>query len=328
MKSLLRPVCMTLFAALFCFLAVDGVLAQSYPSKPIRCIVTWPPGGAVDIIARIIGQKLTESWGQPVVVDNRPGATGIIGMDIGAKAAPDGYTIIVTALHVITLNPNVFKKLPHDVIRDFAPVALLARSQFVLLVHPSVPAKSVQEFIALAKSKPGQINYGSIGLGSSFHLSMEMLKSMAGIDMTHVPYKGSAPSLTALVSGEVSAAFDQSATALPYIKAGKLRALAVTGPKRSPEMPDLPTMVEAGVPGYEATGGFGALAPAKTPKEIVTKLNAEIMKILHMPDVKERFFGFGLEILDNTPEQFAAIIKAEIAKWAKVVKEANIQPVD
>ncbi len=328
MKSLLRPVCITLFAVLFCFLTVDGVLAQSYPSKPIRFVVTMPPGGGTDVMARIIGQKLTESWGQPVVVDNRPGASGIVGMEICAKAAPDGYTIVVTPTHVYAINPNLFKKLPHDVIRDFAPVAQLARTQFVLLVHPSVPAKSVKELIALAKSKPGQINYASVGIGSGFHLGMEMFKRMVGIDMTHVPYKGSAASLTAMLSGEVSVAFDTTSTATPYIKAGKLRALGVSGPKRSPEMPDLPTIAEAGVPGYEATGGFGILAPAGTPKEIVTKLNAEIMKILHMPDVKERFFDVGAEISDNTPEQFAALVKADIAKWAKVIKEANIPLVD
>jgi tripartite-type tricarboxylate transporter receptor subunit TctC len=328
MKSLSRPVCITLFAALFFLLTVDSVLAQNYPNKPIRMVVTMPAGGGTDVIARIIGQKLTESWGQPVVVDNRPGATGIIAMDIGAKSAPDGYTIIATSLHVVTLNPNIFKKLPHDVIKDFAPVALLARSQFVLLVNPSVPANSLKELIALAKSKPGQINYGSVGLGSSFHLAMVMLNNMAGIEMTHIPYKGSPQCLTALLSGELMSAFDQSSTATPHIKAGKLRALAMSGPKRSPELPDLPTIAEAGVPGYEATGGFAILAPAKTPKEIVTKLNAEIMKILHMPDVKQRFFDFGVEIIDNTPEQFATIIKAEIAKWNKVIKEGKIPPID
>ena len=328
MKFLSRPVGPILFTALFCCLTVGSALAQSYPNKPIRFIVAMPPGGTTDIIARIIGQKLTESWGQQVLVDNRPGASGIVGMEMGAKAVPDGYTIIVTPSNTYAINPSLFKKLPYDVVKDFAPVAVLAQNPFVLLLHPSVPANSVKELIALAKSKPGQINYSSVGIGTAFHLAMEMFKSMAGIDLVHVPYKGAAASLTALLSGEVTVAFDALLTTTPHVKAGRLKALAVTGVKRAPELPNLPTMAEAGLPGYLVMGGFGVFAPAATPKEIVTKLNAEIVKILHMPDVRERFFGLGAEPVGNTPEQFAAIIKSEIAKWAKVIKDANIPRVD
>ncbi len=325
MKSLLRVVGILLLLALFC---VSSAFAQSYPNKPIRFIVAMPPGGTTDILARVVGQKLTESWGQQVVVDNRGGASGIVGMEIGAKAAPDGYTIIVTPASTYAINPSLFKKLPYDIAKDFAPVAVLAQNPFMLLVHPSLPVQSVKELIALAKSKPRQINYSSVGIGTAFHLAMEMFESMAGINMVHIPYKGAAASLTALLSGEVMVAFDALLTTTPHVKAGRLRALAVTGVKRSRELPDLPTMIEAGVPGYEVMGGFGVLAPAATPKEIVSKLNAEIVKILHMPDVRERFFGLGAEPVGNTPEQFAALIKSEIAKWSKVIKDANVPLVE
>jgi len=218
MKFLSRPVGPILFTALFCCLTVGSALAQSYPNKPIRFIVAMPPGGTTDIIARIIGQKLTESWGQQVLVDNRPGASGIVGMEMGAKAVPDGYTIIVTPSNTYAINPSLFKKLPYDVVKDFAPVAVLAQNPFVLLLHPSVPANSVKELIALAKSKPGQINYSSVGIGTAFHLAMEMFKSMAGTDLVHVPYKGAAASLTALLSGEVTVAFDALLTTTPMLK--------------------------------------------------------------------------------------------------------------
>ncbi|MBI2318924.1 MAG: tripartite tricarboxylate transporter substrate binding protein, partial [Betaproteobacteria bacterium] len=303
-------------------------LAQRYPSKPIRLIVPFPPGGGNDILARIIAPKLTESLGQQIVIDNRPGATGTIGSELAARSAPDGYTLLMVTSSTIAVNPSL-SKLPYDPLNDFAPVTQLAGYQLILVVNPSVPAKSVKELIALAKSKPGQLNYASPGSGTSMHLAGELFNAMAGVDMVHIPYKGSVPGMTDMLGGRVQIGFNTMLSTMPYVKAGKLRALALTSAERSPALPDLPTVAEAGVPGYEATSWYGIVAPARTPKEIITELNTELVKILKMPDIREKLSSQGVEPVTNTPEQFAAYIKAEIAKWAKVIKDRNVsKPVE
>jgi len=300
----------------------SSTLAQGFPNKPMRIIVNAPAGGPSDILARLIGQKLTENLGQPVVIDNRAGAGGVIGTEAVATAAPDGYTLLIpNTSH--TINPSLYSKLPYDPVKDFAPVTMIVVQPFIILVHPSVPAKSVQELIALAKSKPGQINYASAGIGLASHLAVEVFKSMAGINMTHIPYKGQAPATTDLLGGQVSVLFGAIPVALPHVKSGKLRALAITSSRRSPAMPDLPTVAESGLPGYEVMSWYGFLAPAKTPKEIVAKLYVEITKALRAPDVAERITAMGFEPVGSSPEQFAAQIKEEIPKWAKVVKECG-----
>ena len=322
MKVKLGLTVLALCGAVLC-IDVGTALAQSYPSKPIRLIVPWTAGGATDIFARIIGQKLTEGWGQQVVVDNRPGASGIIGFEIAARAVPDGYTILLAA-QPFTVNTSLFSKLPYDVVKDFAPVTLMAYTTNILVVHPAVPAESVSELITLAKSKPGQLNFASMGSATTGHLLGEMFKIMAGVDMVHIPYKGSAPAMTDLLGGRVSLMFDTVPSAMPHVKAGKLRALAVTSAKRSPLVPDLPTVAESGLPGFESAPWYGAVVPAGTPKEIITKLYTEIVKILNMPDVKDRLSNYGYTIIGSTPEQFADFIKTDMAKWAKVIKDAGI----
>ncbi len=305
--------------------SVAGASALSYPNKPIRFIVPLPPGSGSDVIARVIGKKLTEKWAQPVVVDNRPGANNIIGAEMLARAAPDGYTIGIFGPSTLAINPSLYSKLPYNPTKDFSPVSLVAMVPFALVAHPSLPAKSVKELIALAKSKPGKLNYGSGGNGSTSHLSMELFKSMAGIDMAHIPYKGNTPALTDLLGEQVSLMFIELLQALPHLKAGKLRALGMAMRKRSPMAPDVPTVSEAGLPGFENTPSPGVLAPAGTPKEIIAKLNTEIVKIMHLQEVKERLFTQGVEPLGSTPEQFAAYINAETAKWAKLVKQLGIR---
>ncbi len=322
MKSTCRLLSLVLFAAVFAS-ATGAALAQSYPNKPIRFIVPYTAGGASDILARAIGQKLTESWGQQVVVDNRGGGGAIIGTELAAKAAPDGYTIFMGASGPLGINPSLHSKLPYDPVKDFAPVTLVAGIPLIMVANNSVPAMSVQELIALAKSKPGHLNMASPGNGTSQHLAGELFKTMAGINLTHIPYKGSAQAVIGLLGGEVSVLFDSLLSSLPHVKAGRLKGLAVTGARRFPAAPDLSTIAESGVPGYEATGWVGVLVPARTANEIVTKLNTEIIKILQMPDIKERLSSLGAEPSGSTPEQFAAYIKAEIIKWAKVVKESG-----
>ena len=304
---------------------VSGAFAQSYPNKPIRIIVAFAPGGPNDIRARLIAPKLTEILGQQVAVENKAGADGAIGAEMAARAAPDGYTIFYGEIASVTITPNLYKKVRYDPIKDFEPITQTGSSPFTLLVNPSLPVKSVKELVALAKSKPGQLNYGS---GASlFYLAMERFKLMTGINIVHIPYKGSGPSMTALISGEVSVAFDTTFTPIPHVKAGRLRAIAICINTRSPAIPDVPTMAESGFP-FEATAWSGVLAPAGTPKEIVKRLNTEIVKILHMPDVRDRFSSVGDEIVAGTPEQFAAHIKAELEKYAKVIKDAGIPKID
>ena len=306
-------------------LALFGMaaLAQDFPSKPIRFIVPNPPGGASDITARVLGEKLSQRWGQAVVVENKPGAGAIIGTDFVAKAPPDGYTILlVPSSHAF--NVSLYKKLPYDSVKDFAAVTQTANTPLVLAVNPSVPAKSVKELIAYAKANPGKLTYASSGSGTSLHLAAELFKSMAGVDIVHVPYKGSTAAHPDVMSGQVSMIFDTIPAVLPHIKSGKLRPLAVTGTKRSPLLPDLPTIAEAGLPGYAASSWGGVLAPAGTPKATIDKLNADLVAVLKMPDVQERLTGVGLEPVGSTPAEFEAFIKAEIAKWSKIIKEAGI----
>jgi len=308
------------FAVAMSSLAAHG--QSVYPKKPIRMIVPFAAGGGADIVARALGQKLAEVYRQPLVVDNRGGGTTIAPTEAVAKAAPDGYTLLMaTSGHVI--NPSFFAKLPFDTVKDFAPVTQVTSQAYILGVYPGVPAKSVKELIALAKAKPGQLNYASGGNGNATHLGAELLKDLAGIDIVHVPYKGGGPALIALISGEVAMLFSNVSFTLPQIKAGKVRALAVSSTKRSLIAPELPTVAEAGVPGFELTSWYGVLAPAKTPKAIVASLHDEIVKALNAPDIKARLANDGNEAVGSTPEEFAAYIAAEIPKWARVVKRSG-----
>ncbi len=299
--------------------------AQSYPNRPVRVVVPYPPGGGTDVVARTIAQKMTEAMGQPLVVDNRGGANGILGTDQVAKAKPDGYTVLVTiASHAI--NPTLYTKLPYDTATDLLPVSLLAEYPFVLTVHPTVPVKTAREFIAFARARPNKLNYASSGNGSGPHLGMELLKTMAKIEMTHIPYKGAGQAMTDLVSGQVEVFLNNFLAGGAMIKAGKLRALAVTGAKRSAAAPDLPTFTEATVPGYVVTGWYGMLVPAGTPPAVITALQDGATKALRSKDVSERLSGEAAEIVASTPAQFGAFNKAETDKWAGVIKKAGLKP--
>jgi len=298
---------------------------QAYPAKPIRLILPFPPGGSTDIVARLIGQKLTESWGQPVLIENRPGAGGNIAAETAARAAPDGYTLFQVNV-ANAIGATLYPKLSYDLITSFAPVIQLATTPYVLLAHPTVPAKNTAELLVLAKARPGQLNYASAGGGSATHLSGELLKSMAGVNIVHVPYKGTGPAVTALLSGEVDLYFATVPAALPLVEAKKLRALGVTSARRSPLMRDVPAIAEAGLKGYETSTWHGVLAPAATPADVVVKLNAEIARTLAQPAVKERLVGQGLDPVGGTPEQFGAYLKTEISKWAVVVKASGARP--
>ena len=298
--------------------------AQQYPAKPIRIVVGFSPGGPTDVVARIVGHKLTEKWGQQIVVDARPGAGGNIAAEYVAKAPADGYTLLLPAFaHAV--NPSLFSKLPFDTLKDFAPVALLSSAANVLAVHPSVQARNVNELIALAKAKPKQLTYGSAGNGTASHLAGELLNMTAGIDITHVPYKGSAPASSELIGGHISAAFPGVAIALPHSKAGRMRALAITSLKRSRLMPDLPTMSESGLKGFEVISWYGLLAPSGTPPEIVQKLNAELNRVLHEADATEKLASFGAEPAHSTPAEFGEFVRHEIVKWAKVIKATGLR---
>jgi tripartite-type tricarboxylate transporter receptor subunit TctC len=307
-------------------LALSGsALAQQFPTKPIRIVVAYTPAGATDILARAVGQKMSESFGQPVIIDNRPGANGNIGTDAAAKANADGYTLLMVTAGTHGINPSLYRKLPWDAVKDFAPVSLVAMVPNILVVNNSVPVKSVKEFIAHLKTNPNKFNYGSPGNGSTAHLSMELFKSMTGTTVQHIPYKGSAGVLTDVMGGQIIATMDNMPPYLPQVKAGKIRALAVSTAKRSPAVPDVPTVAEAGVAGYNSSAWFGLVAPASTPKAVVDKLASETQRILKLPDVAERLSGLGAEPVGDTPEQFAAHIKSEITKWAKVIKDANVE---
>ena len=296
-----------------------------FPSKPIKILVPYPPGVFIDTLARTVGAKLQAAWGQPVVVENRPGGATVIGIDQVAKSPPDGYTLVIVPFS-FAVNPFIFAKLPYDSQKDFAPITLAATTANLLVVHPSLPVNSVKELIALAKAKPGTLSYASTGIGSSNHLSMEKFKQMAGVDITHVPYKGSGPAVTDLIGGQVHLMFDNVSNVLPHIKAGKLKVLAVTTPARSPLLPDVPTVAEAGVPGYEVAVWFGIAAPAGTPKPVIDKLNGEIVNALKQPEVKAQFAALGVESVGSGVEPFAAHIAAQRAMWSKVVRDAGVTP--
>ena len=300
-------------------------LAQNYPNRAIRLVVPSSPGGGTDIIGRIGAQTLSEQLGQQVVVETRAGAGTIIGNEAVAKSAPDGYTLLM-GLSTLAINPSMYAKLPYDALRDFAPISQAVSVPNILTLHPSVPAKTVKEFIALAKAKPGSITFGSAGMGTSPHLSGELLKALAKIDIVHVPFKGSGQSIISQLAGEIAANFPSVPTALPYIKADRLRGLGVTTSKRTQALPDVPSIAEAGVPGYEATQWFGVLAPAGTPRAIVERLHQETSRALRSAEVKERIIGEGMEVVASTPEEFAAYIKSETEKWKKVIKSAGIKP--
>jgi tripartite-type tricarboxylate transporter receptor subunit TctC len=297
--------------------------AQPYPGKPVRLIVGFAPGGGTDVLARSLAQQLTESLGQPFTVDNRTGAGGIISAELGAKAPPDGYTLLVGSLAAFAINPNLMAKLPYDPVRDFAPVGMFATLSYAVDVHPSLPV--VRELIALAKMRPGQLNYGSAGTGSSTHLAIEQFLLAAGVRMTHVPYKGNAPAMTALMSGEIAMVFDPVLTSAPLARAGRLRALAVTTAKRSALLPEVPTVAEAALPGYEAGNWFGVFAPAGTPRAVVERLNAAINAAMARSDMKERLLSQGSEPLSGTPEELGELVRRDIAKYAKIVKAAGIK---
>ena len=315
-----------LSAAIGAVSAVIGVPvgAQSpYPTKPIRFVVPYPAGGPLDTVARLLGQRVSESVGQPVVVDNKPGAGGNIGADAVAKSMPDGYTILMGAVATHAINPTLYASIPYDAARDFIPVTQIASTPNVLVVNPSVPAANVREFIAYAKANPGKLNFGSGSTGSAGHLAGELFKTQAGLEMTHVPYKGAAPAMNDLIGGQIQLMFDNLASALGQVRAGRVRALAVTTPRRSALAPDLPTIAESGLPGFDINTWFGIFVPANTPREVVDRLHAEFARALAMPDVKERMLTLGAEPVGNTPAEFAAYIRAEGDKYARVIKASG-----
>jgi tripartite-type tricarboxylate transporter receptor subunit TctC len=316
-------VCVTVFVVEAAISAVAAA-AETYPAKTVRFIAPFPPGGTVEILARALAQKMTESWGRPVIVDNRPGASGIIGSQIAAKSPPDGYTLLMVPVTHVT-NASLYKSLPYDPINDFTPLSLVGSQPLMLVVNPSLPVKSVKELIAFARSKPGQLNYGTSGNGTSQHLATELFKSMTGLELVHVPYKGSAAALTDVITGQLSLMFPQMATAIGHVKSRRLKALAVTSAKRSPAMPQLPTVSEGGVPGYESTAWFCALAPAGMPQELVTKISGEIVKIVNTSDLRERMATQGVDLIGAPPAETAVFLKSELAKYAKLIKQIGIQ---
>jgi tripartite-type tricarboxylate transporter receptor subunit TctC len=304
-------------------LGAAAVAAQGYPDRPVKLVVPFPPGGPLDVTGRLIAQKLTDAWGQAVVVENKPGAGGNIGADLVAKSAPDGYTILMGALSTHAVNPSLYAKMPYDAMKDFAPITLLAVTPNVLVVNPSLPVNSVKDLVAYAKANPGKLSFGSGSNGSAGHLAGELFKVDTGTDIVHIPYKGGAPATQALLAGDVQFMFDNLANATAQVKAGKLKALAVTTAQRSKLAPDLPTMAEAGLPGFDISTWYGLLAPAGTPKEVIAKWNADVVKILNTPEVRERLAAQGAEAAPTTPEQFAAFMRSEIPKYARIVKASG-----
>ena len=312
-----------LVAALALFVGHARGADTGYPNKPVRLVVPFPPGGTTDVMGRLIGQQLSARLGHQFVIDNRPGAGGGIGADIVAKAPADGYTLLLGAVATHSINPSLYAKLPYDAVKDFAPISLLATLQNVLVVNPSLPVRSVQELVALAKAKPGTLTFASGGNGTTHHLAGELFKRMAGVDMTHVPYKGNAPAIADVLGGQVSMMFDNINNSLPHIKAGKLRALAVTGTARAPVLPSLPTLAELGFTGFNITSWFALFAPAGTPQPILQRLNTEVNRVLHEKQVRELLAAESIEAQGNTPEQFRAFLQAEAVRWAKLVKESG-----
>ena len=298
----------------------------AFPTRPIRLIVTSPAGGANDLLNRSLAPKLGELLAQPVLIDNRPGASGFVAAETVAKSAPDGYTLLGATEATLVANPLFFRKVPYDPQRDFAPVTMTVEVHYVLLVHPSVPANSVQELIDLARARPGTLNYASSGNGSAFHLGMEMFKRMAGVDIVHVPFKGSALSVNAMLSGEVQIMLNGTPTGMPYARSGKLRALAVAGARRSALAPELPTIAESGLPGYQMSGWFGTVAPAGTPEPVIARLNTEYLRALNAAEVRERLEGFGFEVIGNTPAEFASRMRSESQRMERVIRESGATP--
>jgi tripartite-type tricarboxylate transporter receptor subunit TctC len=323
MHRLISIIGRVLCVAIAALAAANAVAQGAYPNKPVRIVVPFPAGGTTDLLARSAAQKLSEAWSQQVIVDNRPGAAGNIGSELVAKSPGDGYTLLMGTVGTHAINASLYAKMPYDHVKDFVPVILVAGVPNVLVVHPSVPVNSVQELIAYAKANPGKLNFASSGNGTSIHLSGELFKTMTGVQMAHIPYKGSAPALTDLLGGQVQLMFDNLPSALPYIKAGKLRPLAVTSTTRAPALPDTPTVAESGVPGFEASSWFGLLAPAGTPRDVVIKINGEVAKWLDSPDAREKLAAQGANVASGSPEDFTKHIQAETAKWAKVVKDSG-----
>lgn len=311
-----------LIATLACT-AFNCALAQNYPSRPARMVVPWTAGGTADLMARISSQKFSESFGQQFVVDNRPGAGGLIGTEQVAKAAPDGLTLLLATTAPNSVAPSLYAKLPFDPVKDFASISLMATTCYVLSVHPSMPVSNARQLVALAKARPGQLTFSSPGSGTPNHLSGEMLKMLTGIDMQHVPFKGSAQAISDVIGGQIAMSFENIVVASPFVKNGRLKALAVTSAKRASALPSVPTMAESGVPGFEAVGWFGVVAPAATPKDIIAKLNSEMVRMLSSPDVKERISSLGAEVVSTTPEGMDQFNRAQIALWAKVVKASG-----
>jgi tripartite-type tricarboxylate transporter receptor subunit TctC len=308
---------------LVAFTFCTASFAQTWPTKPVKWVVPFAPGGTTDILARTIGEKLTVALGQPVIVENKPGAGGGVGADFTAKASADGYTIMGGTISTHAINASLYKSLPYDPVKDFAPITMIVRLPNLLVVNPEIPAKNIAELVTLLKANPGKYSFASSGNGTSQHLSGELFKSMAGVDMQHIPYKGSPPALQDVVAGQVAMTFDNITTAWPLAKAGKLRALAVTTAKRSSIAPDVPTLSESGLTGYEVGSWQGVFAPAGTPPTIVARLNTEIVKIINTPEVKEKLIALGAEPVGNSSEEFGAIVKTEVVKWAEVVKKSG-----
>jgi len=314
-----------MFGLLALFMADSPSAQTTYPEKPMRMVVGFPPGSQVDIVARLVGQKLAEAWGKPVVIDNAPGAAGNIGADRVAKAAPDGYTLGLLNQAQLVINPSLYK-LAYDPAKDFAPVSQISVAPNMLVVHNAVSAKNVKELLALVKAQPGVLTFASAGSGSSTHMAAELFKSVAGLDIRHIPYKGAPAAIPDLLGGRITMMFSAIAVVLPLAREGKLRALAVTSLRRAPVAPELPTIAESGFPGFEVTNWYGLLAPATTPATIVRKLNLETVKALALPDLRAKFADLGVEGIGNSPDEFTAVIKSGIPKWAKVIKESGIKP--
>jgi len=305
--------------------AATSVVAQQYPNRRIRLVVPYPPGGGTDLVARLVGQKLFESSGHGVVVENRAGAGGVLGTEVVAKSAPDGYTLVLGTQAAFAVNPSLIGKMPYDPLKDFSPVTLNGIAQSILVVHPSVPVKTVKDLIALARANPGQLTFASSGVGNSAHLSGELFKIMAKVDMLHVPYSGGGTAIAALIGGQASLSFASTPTALPHVRSGKLRVIAVSSSKRSLVLPELPTVAESGLPGFESQDWQGILVPARTPADIVSRLNADMQRVLGLQEIKDKLLASGFEVRPSTPEWFAEFISAETIKWAKVIKGAGIK---
>ena len=320
-----RTAC-TLLCTVCCVAALQIDAAETtFPSKPVRIIVPFAAGGPTDIVARTVGQQLTLAFGQPVVIDNRPGAGGVVGADLAAKSAPDGYTLLLCSTGAMAINPGLLPSMPYDPVRDLAPITLVVTIPYLLLVNPSYPAQSVKELLALARAKPGQLNYGSAGNGTTSHLAMELFRSMANIQVTHVPYKGSAPAATDLVGGQLQLLFDAPPSSLPFVRSGRLRALGISTMRRTALLPDMPTINEAGVPGYEVLTWSGICAPAGAPRAVIARLNEAIVKGVTSRETRERFAALGADVVANSPDEYRKFILAELAKWSRVIREAGIR---